>query len=139
MDVLRDVEIEGTELLFVTAVAPRRVLREVVTDGATNLVNFYHPGWELRPYRGEPAWFMTDPLYAVSSESSAALTILDATPPDIPCLSVFAGETQPREHPPTAGHFRITRVGNTNQALQVYFNLSGTASNGVDYNSFLAR
>jgi hypothetical protein len=56
--------------LFVTVLTPRQEFREVVTDGATNRVTFHHPGWELRPYRNGTAWFMTEPLYCVSSESA---------------------------------------------------------------------
>lgn len=133
LNLLRDVEVEGDEVLFVTAVAPRQEFREVVPGGVTNLVTFHHPGWELRPYRDESAWFMTEPRYIVSTESSAALTILDATPADIPRLAVFAGPMQPQEHPATAGHFLITRTGDTNEALQVHLNFSGLASNGGDF------
>jgi hypothetical protein len=133
MSLLRDVEVEGDEELFVTAVAPRQEFREVVTGGMTNLVTFHHPGWELRSYRDNPAWFMTEPRYVVSAESAAALTIIDATPADIPRLAVFAGTMQPQEHPATAGHFLITRAGSTNQPLQVHLNLSGAASNGGDF------
>src|SRR5262245_34870649 len=133
INLLRDVEVEGAEVLFVTAVTPRQEFREVVTDGVTNLVTFHHPGWELRPYRSATAWFMTEPLYCVSAESVAALTILDETPPDIPRLSVWASPLQPQEHPATAGHFMITRAGGTNEALQVHVHFSGQAVNGVDF------
>jgi hypothetical protein len=76
---------------------------------------------------------MTDPLYAVSDQSTATLTIEDTTPLDLPRLSVFAGVDLPKEHPPTTGHFRIEREGSTNDALQVFYTLSGTAQNGMDF------
>lgn len=132
--IARDIVSEGPETLVVTAFPPRSMVRRVVGPGVTNWVAVFHPGWELRPFRGEPAWFMTDPLWAISAESSAVLTIEDTTPPDLPRLSVWAGSEQPREHPPTAGFFHLRRDGSTNQALDVAVSFGeGLAVNGVDF------
>jgi len=134
LKVNRDIAVEGLETLVVTAFPPRSMVRGVVTEGVTNWVTFHHPGWELRPLPGDPAWFMTEPQWAVSAEATATLTIEDTTPPDLPRVSVLAGFTQPKEHPPTAGCFSIVREGNTNQALEVECSFSeGQAINGVDF------
>ena len=49
----------------------------------------------------------------------------------IPVVTVQA--TQPIATATNAGVFTLFRAGNTNATLNVWFDLSGTASNGVDY------
>lgn len=130
----RDAEVEEPETLVVTAVAPGQIQRQVVAGSVTNWVTFYYPGWELRSFGAEQRWFQTDPAYSIAADSTATFTILDGPLYEIPRISVFAGAVQPREHPPTASHFRITRQQrSTNDEVHVYFVLGGQAINGVDY------
>lgn len=52
-----------------------------------------------------------------------------------PRLSVVASNAQASENGPTAGEFTITREGSTANDLVVGFSLTGTATNGIDYQS----
>ena len=49
----------------------------------------------------------------------------------IPVVTVQA--TQPMASATNAGVFTVFRAGNTNATLNVWYDLGGTASNGVDY------
>jgi hypothetical protein len=50
-----------------------------------------------------------------------------------PTVSIFATDPQANESGLNGGVFAVRRVGATNFPLAVFFTLSGTASNGVDY------
>lgn len=50
-----------------------------------------------------------------------------------PVVTVVASSTSASEAGPTSATFAIRRTGSTSNALAVFFALSGTASNGVDY------
>ena len=81
---------------------------------------------------------ITDNLGANST--SAPVNIVVVGNPLYTFVKVEAEDPQAAEPETTlpyfdAGLFRFTRVGNTNVALPVYFSLSGTASNGVDYSA----
>ena len=66
---------------------------------------------------------------------------LTASAQTFPSVSVVAtdpiatepGPTSTTTNSPDNGLFTITREGDTNRALLVFFTLGGTASNGVDY------
>lgn len=85
-----------------------------------------------------PSPLMMPVNYSVGSPSSATVYI---TPPGVsnlqPVVTVVA--TDPKASEPGVltvidpGIFTIYRTGGTNDALQVYYSLSGTASSGVDY------
>jgi hypothetical protein len=64
---------------------------------------------------------------AMISSSAPAQT------PLIPVVAVHAPRPLASEAGPTAGSFQIERRGPTNTSLVVFYSLSGTASNGVDY------
>jgi hypothetical protein len=50
-----------------------------------------------------------------------------------PTVSISATSPNASDLGPTNGVFTVTRSGGTNGSLSVYYNVSGTASNGVDY------
>jgi Bacterial Ig domain/Calx-beta domain len=85
-----------------------------------------------------PSPLMIPVNYSIGSPSRATVYI---TPPGVsnlpPVVTVVA--TDPKASEPGVltvidpGIFTIYRTGGTNDALQVYYSLSGTASNGVDY------
>jgi large repetitive protein len=73
--------------------------------------------------------------YTVGSPSSAPITIVDDDQPPLPrpVVSVVASDALASEVGPDNGAFRISRTGSTAAALTVRFVLTGTARNGVDY------
>ncbi|HEV2695282.1 MAG TPA: Calx-beta domain-containing protein, partial [Verrucomicrobiae bacterium] len=66
--------------------------------------------------------------YTSGSPASATIKILDD---DFMTVTVFA--TADAAEPSTAGQFTVKRDGDLTAALIVNYNVSGTASNGVDY------
>ncbi|MGN6554578.1 MAG: Calx-beta domain-containing protein [Verrucomicrobiota bacterium] len=64
--------------------------------------------------------------YVVTGASSASISIADNSV-SIAATSPFAAE------PSTPGAFTVSRVGTANIPLTIYYEISGTASNGVDY------
>jgi hypothetical protein len=51
----------------------------------------------------------------------------------LPVVTVAAPDSEASEPGLNTGTFRIYRTGSTNNALTVFYRMSGTASNGVDY------
>lgn len=69
---------------------------------------------------------------ATDSEGNTAIsTAVNVTVIPTPIVTVEA--TQPSASPGDPGIFTINSTGDTNAALQVDFNLGGTAQNGIDY------
>ena len=68
--------------------------------------------------------------YTIGSPSAATITILDD---DFMTATVYA--TGDAAEPATAGSFTVKRDGDLTEALVVNYNVSGTASNGVDYSA----
>ncbi|MBL1179034.1 DUF4347 domain-containing protein [Pantanalinema sp. GBBB05] len=62
------------------------------------------------------------------AQTTASVNIIDA-----PVLSITATDATATELPGNPGTFRITRTGDTSQALVVNYTVSGTATNGTDY------
>ena len=75
---------------------------------------------------------VTNAAYNLGSPASATVNILDDDSPPLPVVSVLASNPNAAE-PNVAGAFQFTRTGSTTNALTIYFNLSGTATVGVDY------
>ncbi|MEK7856713.1 MAG: Calx-beta domain-containing protein, partial [Acidobacteriota bacterium] len=69
--------------------------------------------------------------YTIGSPSIATVNILD----DEPRVSITATDSAASETEGDNGLFTISRTGSTAQAITVNFNVSGTASPGVDYPS----
>jgi len=74
------------------------------------------------------ATIAANPAYTISSPSAATITILDDD-----FMTVTVSATANAAEPGTAGQFTVKRDGDLTAALIVNYNISGTASNGVDY------
>jgi hypothetical protein len=72
----------------------------------------------------------TNTAYHVSDPNSALVTIVDDDPP---MATIAATDNEAQENSSNIGRFTVTRIGNLAANLQVYYTLSGTASNGMDY------
>ena len=105
------------------------------TELHTNIYTVNIPGWELLPYgpSDTPTWFQTDPTYVIAN-AEATVWILDDDLPNLPIVAVVAVGDVASETYNDHGMFMFTRnnAPMTN-ALTIYFTVSGTASNGVDY------
>jgi PKD repeat protein len=75
--------------------------------------------------------FTGSSLYNVASPNNAKITIVDN---DLPTVTVVATDPNASETDSDTGQFAITRSGITTAPLVVFYALSGTATNGVDYN-----
>ena len=71
-----------------------------------------------------------DSAYGIGKPAAATITITD----DEPVVTVKASPATAKEAGPTAGKYRIARKGNKTLPLTVYYNMSGTATGGADYN-----
>src|SRR5206468_2676992 len=58
---------------------------------------------------------------------------LGTAAPTLPTVTVTATDANASETGPDSGTFTITRTGDTTAPLTVNYSLSGTASNGTDY------
>lgn len=64
---------------------------------------------------------------------SRPIEIAVREPSDLPVVRIMATDAVAREGTDNTATFRIRRTGPTNSALTVFYNIRGTASNGVDY------
>ena len=74
----------------------------------------------------------TNSAYVIGKPNSATITISDD---DLPTVTVTAPDASAGEasRVPNTGTYRISRTGSTSSSLNVYFTMSGTATNGSDY------
>jgi hypothetical protein len=122
------------ELLSGVAVIP---IGEVSTRIALNpIYDTWAEGDEratltLLPATNSPTPYLLDP----GAVNSASVIIRDYAPADIPVLSVFASDSQAYEQnvPSRTASFVVRRTGSVAESLTVPYELSGDASNGVDY------
>jgi len=70
--------------------------------------------------------------YDLGSPLAATVTITDT---DSPLVSVSAFDSTASESGPDFGTFRFSRTGSTAASLTVTFTVTGTATNGTDYQS----
>ncbi len=76
--------------------------------------------------------------YTVISPSTATVTIADNdSPASLPTVTIESNLPEASETGPIAGQFTVTRNGSTAAALTVHYKISGTATNGIDYNTSL--
>ena len=109
--------------LFVTA------MFDELQEGDETVVAALRPDPSLGPverYRVDPA------------QNLARVVIHDRTPPIRPLVTIFAADPFAREGASSGtgvntATFVVSRVGATNDPLEIHFNFGGTASNGVDY------
>ena len=64
---------------------------------------------------------------------SRPIEIAVREPADLPLVRIMATDAVAREGTTNTATFRIRRTGPTNSALTVFYQIRGTASNGVDY------
>jgi hypothetical protein len=86
-----------------------------------------------RNFEGEETVILTlleSPAYQVGDPNSATVTIADN---DLPVVSIKTTNASASEVGPTPGRFTISRTGKNSEPLVVYYTVSGTATNGVDY------
>ena len=69
--------------------------------------------------------------YTVGTPSSATVTISDDEPTE-PTVTIAATDAAAAE-PSGAGTFTVTRTGSTTASLDVFYTVTGTATNGTDY------
>ncbi len=119
------------------------------TNRATNApIDIIYPGGTTTVFvdqtqqGGQWVWLMTTNFNAGSTGSvrirnagTTGYVIADAVEfvPDMPAVSLWAMDAQASRYGPQPGSILISRAGNTNSPLTVYYNIGGTAVNGVDY------
>jgi thermitase len=79
-----------------------------------------------------------DPVRLDSWTIHGGLNLHDAmagwiSPPTLPRVTVSAGPIKPLEAGPTSGAFVLARDGDVSAALDVNFDITGTATSGADY------
>jgi len=70
------------------------------------------------------------PLYNIGTPGQATATIIDD---DVPAVTLSASDATASESGPDPGAFTFTRTGSTAEPLTVYFDITGSARNGADY------
>lgn len=71
-------------------------------------------------------------LYTVGSPSNAVVTITEDTNA-FSFVTVIASDSSAGEDGPDPGTFQVSRTGNLDHSLTVYYGLGGSAKNGSDY------
>jgi hypothetical protein len=74
-------------------------------------------------------WLTDNENYRVAYDSSATVTIQD----NDQVVSIDASDFYSSKYGPDPGQFTFSRSGTTNTAVTLFFTISGTASNGLDY------
>jgi Lectin C-type domain/Calx-beta domain/Ser-Thr-rich glycosyl-phosphatidyl-inositol-anchored membrane family/FG-GAP-like repeat/PA14 domain/LysM domain len=74
--------------------------------------------------------------YTLATNKTATVNIVEN---DLPTITILANDNSATEIATgltqNPGQFTLTRTGNTTKSLIVYYTLSGTATNGIDYSS----
>jgi hypothetical protein len=73
----------------------------------------------------------TDNQGAMSTSAPVKISVLSSA--QVPVVTVTASDANASELGPDTGTFTVARTGDTTGALAVYYSLSGTAQNGIDY------
>ncbi len=122
-----------TNIVSTNAMNTNVVVTNTFFVSITNQVSI--PGWELLPSgpSNQLTWFQTYPTYVLAT-AEAAVTIFDNDPPDKPTVAVFTLDTDSIETVYDSATVTFVRFGGSVESnLVVNYSLSGTASNGVDY------
>jgi hypothetical protein len=82
------------------------------------------------------AMLAPDPAYQIGSPSSGTVNISDPPPPTV---SATALDDTAVENTGDTGTIRFTRTGSTAFSLDVFYTISGSATNGSDYSSLSGR
>jgi hypothetical protein len=82
-------------------------------------------------------YLLTTSTLVFVNNSGASFTLTGAT---LPTVTVTAPDPSASEVPSTdTGKYRIARTGSTTNALTVFYAITGTATNGTDYQRLLGR
>ncbi len=71
----------------------------------------------------------------IGGADQATVSIIDNDPDNLPAINITAGDALANEGGGDTGNFVFSRVGPSNAALTVFYNIGGTAANGSDYAS----
>jgi len=77
----------------------------------------------------------SDPTYIVGAPASATVTLVSNVVITLPTVTVTATDANASRVGLDPGTFTVTRNGSTSGALTVNYSLTGTATNGTDYNA----
>lgn len=93
------------------------------------------PGWEAIQTGSDNqfTWFQSYPTYILDSPSEAMLNILDDEEPVFPSVSIAVLDSAASESHNDCAGVTFVREGAFDSDLRVYYAISGTASNGMDY------
>ncbi|MBU6400518.1 MAG: hypothetical protein KGS61_09385 [Verrucomicrobia bacterium] len=118
--------------MTVTLALPMQSLGFLADTNITNSAAC--PGWEVLPLNNQPVFYQTYPDYALAEGAAeATLAILDHNRPTPPTVSVATVEDLASENGPGVGLMTLTRFGDVDTPLTVYFTVSGSAVPGRDY------
>lgn len=130
---VQDQVFEGSENITLSLVVPVQDLRFIDRPNGTTIPI---PGWELRNINNQPTWFQSDANYVLSpGQAEATIKIEDDEPVSATGVSVSAYVSTATERGGGAGAFQISRFGDLNRSLSVFYGITGTAAMGVDFNS----
>lgn len=88
------------------------------------------------PSKSGTQWVETEVLWPDGRRAFATAGFQVGTgTPGLPSVSVTASDSSASESGPNNGVFTFTRTGSTTAALTVRYSISGTATNGTDYNA----
>src|SRR5258706_5048971 len=90
--------------------------------------------WWSPPAAGEYVLHAVATDYRGATNSSDPITII-VLPPGLPAVTIFATDPVAAEGGTNIGIFTVSRGDFTNGEMHVYYEIGGTASNGVDYAS----
>jgi hypothetical protein len=98
---------------------------------ATDALGYYNLTW-TNPAPGSYtlAAIAVDNFEARTTSGPVHVTITGVA---VPTVTIVATDAEASENPGNTGTFTIYRAGPTNDPLTIFYNMSGTASNGVDY------
>ncbi len=105
-----------------------------IPEGATSAVRVIHPvnDEEVEGDEVVALALVNAAQYDLGTEVSATATIADN---DLPVVSVTASDPNASETGPDPGTFMLSRSGPTTNPLTVFFAMSGSATNGDDYDT----
>ena len=96
----------------------------------TNIAVTMLPAAQSAGEKSVVAQLTTSPSYDVGGSGSATIRLLGT---QYPTINLIATNPNASEAGPLAGSFLFTRTGSTNNSLTVYYDIYGTAENGLDY------
>lgn len=124
-DVVLDLNLKAAEVRISTVVTLTNTFLVTNTIGV--------PGWEVITVNQVPITFQTYPEYVLGPNSSARLLIADNDQIVLPTVSIEVNDSIAMESGNDYAEFIISRSGNCENPLEVFFTSGGTATSGNDY------